>query len=102
MFGFDGNQAAPQTRELLDGELRRILDEGARRARQTLEEHRSNLDGLVQALLAAETLDAEEAYRAAGIPHRHTDREIVLEETALRKPLVKDAVVASTTPRHRT
>jgi cell division protease FtsH len=85
MFGFDGNQPAPATRELLDAEIRRLLDEGAERARQTLAEHRSNLDNLVEALLAAETLDADEAYRAAGIPRAEPDHEILLDESATPK-----------------
>jgi cell division protease FtsH len=67
MFGFDGDEPAPATRELVDSEVRRILDEGSRQARQTLVENRSRLDSLVDALLAAETLDADAAYRAAGI-----------------------------------
>ena len=67
-FGFDGEEPAPATLELLDAEVRRILDEGDERARRTLAEHRAQLDSLVEALLAAETLDAEEAYEAAGIP----------------------------------
>jgi cell division protease FtsH len=33
-----------------------------------LSEHRVNLDTLVEALLESETLDADDAYRAAGIP----------------------------------
>ena len=41
MFGFDGNQPAPATRDLLDAEVRRLLEEGAERARRTLTEHRS-------------------------------------------------------------
>jgi cell division protease FtsH len=80
IFGTDGNQPAPATRELLDAEVRRLLDEGDEQARQTLAEHRPNLDALVQALLDAETLDAEAAYRAAGIPRRAREREILVEK----------------------
>ncbi len=67
-LGFDGSEPAPATRELVDAEIRRLLDEGDERARRTLREHRAQLDALVEALLAAETLDADDAYRAAGIP----------------------------------
>ena len=67
-FGLDGDQPAPATLELLDAEVRRLLDEGDEHARRILAEHRAHLDRLVEALLAAETLDAEDAYRAAGIP----------------------------------
>jgi cell division protease FtsH len=66
-FGLDPNGPSPATQELLDGEVRRLLDEAAKHAEQVLSEHRANLDSLVEALLAAETLDADDAYRAAGI-----------------------------------
>jgi len=80
VFGFDGNGPAPATRELLDAEVRRLLDEAATAAEQTLSQHRSNLDALVEALLRVETLDADEAYRAAGIPRRQGEGEIRLDE----------------------
>jgi cell division protease FtsH len=66
-FGLDPNGPSPATHELIDGEIRRLLDEAAKHAEQVLSEHRPNLDSLVEALLEAETLDAEAAYRAAGI-----------------------------------
>jgi cell division protease FtsH len=66
-FGLDPNGPAPATQELLDAEVRRLLDEAAKHAEQVLSEHRPNLDSLVEALLETETLDAEAAYRAAGI-----------------------------------
>ena len=78
-LGFDGSEPAPATRELVDAEIRRLLDEGDERARRTLREHRAQLDGLVEALLAAETLDADEAYRAAGIPLRKRAAEPALD-----------------------
>jgi cell division protease FtsH len=68
--GLDGDEPAQATRELLDAEVRRLLDDGRELARSTLTEHRANLDALVEALLEAETLDAAEAHRAAGIPRR--------------------------------
>ncbi len=64
----DGNAPAPATRELVDAEVRRLLDECHAQAATTLEEHRDNLDRLAQTLLERETLDADEAYAAAGIP----------------------------------
>jgi cell division protease FtsH len=66
-FGFDANGPSPATQELLDAEVRRLLDEAAKHAEQVLSEHRANLDSLVEALLESETLDADAAYRAAGI-----------------------------------
>jgi cell division protease FtsH len=66
-FGLDPNGASPATQELVDSEVRRLLDEAAKQAEHVLSEHRANLESLVDALLATETLDSEEAYRAAGI-----------------------------------
>jgi len=66
-FGLDPNGPSPATQELLDSEVRRLLDEAAKHAEQVLSEHRPNLDALVEALLETETLDAEAAYSAAGI-----------------------------------
>jgi cell division protease FtsH len=67
MFGLDGNGPSPASRDLVDHEVRRLLDEAAQRAERVLTEHRPSLDALVEALLQSETLDAEAAYRAAGI-----------------------------------
>jgi cell division protease FtsH len=66
-FGLDPNGPSPATQELVDAEVRRLLDEAAKQAEHVLSEHRANLDSLVDALLESETLDADEAYRAAGI-----------------------------------
>jgi cell division protease FtsH len=67
-FGFDANGPSPATQELLDAEVRRLLDEAAKQAEQVLSEHRAKLESLVEALLESETLDAGAAYRAAGLP----------------------------------
>jgi cell division protease FtsH len=61
---FDSNGPAPRTRELVDSEVRRILDDCYAEARATLAEHRGQL---TRALLDAETLEADEAYAAAGV-----------------------------------
>jgi cell division protease FtsH len=64
-FGME--QVAPETRELVDREVRRILDECRRAALATLTENRARLDALAAALLEQETLDAKAAYAAAGL-----------------------------------
>jgi cell division protease FtsH len=56
------------TKELIDTEVRRIVDDELDRVRELLSEHRENLDALVEALLENETLDEADAYAAAGIP----------------------------------
>lgn len=63
-----GLAAAPATLDVVDHEMRRIVDECYESACRQLREHRGKLDALAQALLEAETLDEDEAYRAAAIP----------------------------------
>jgi cell division protease FtsH len=65
-FG-DASGPSPATRELVDSEARRIVDECYERAVQLLRDNRDRLDRLAQALLRHETLDAEAAYEAAGV-----------------------------------
>lgn len=66
--GAYGLSAAPATLDAVDAEMRRIVDECYVEACRLLREHRSQLDDLAEALLAAETLDEAAAYAAAGIP----------------------------------
>jgi cell division protease FtsH len=60
-------QPSERTRELVDGEARRILDECADAAFAQLRDHRDQLEALTRALLEHETLDEADAYRIAGI-----------------------------------
>ncbi|MEV4917067.1 ATP-dependent zinc metalloprotease FtsH [Streptomyces tirandamycinicus] len=68
-----GLTAAPATLDAVDHEMRRIAEECYESACRQLRENRDRLDALAEALLAAETLDEEEAYRAAGIPRLKKD-----------------------------
>jgi cell division protease FtsH len=61
-------EVSPETQKLVDGEVRRIVDDAHRAAVALLEEHRDKLDALANALLEHETLDEEDAYAAAGVP----------------------------------
>ncbi|MFG2713830.1 ATP-dependent zinc metalloprotease FtsH [Streptomyces goshikiensis] len=63
-----GLLAAPATLDVVDHEMRRIVDECHAEALRLLREHRPKLDALAQALLVSETLDEPAAYAAAGIP----------------------------------
>jgi len=56
------------TKELIDAEVRRIVDEELDNVRQLLLDNREHLESLVEALLENETLDEVDAYAAAGIP----------------------------------
>ncbi|MFL6111760.1 MAG: ATP-dependent zinc metalloprotease FtsH, partial [Catenulispora sp.] len=64
-FGLDG--VAPATKELVDGEVRKIVDDCYADAVRLLREHREQLTRLAHRLLEAETLDEDDAYAAAGI-----------------------------------
>jgi len=59
-----------RTRELVDAEVRRIVDECYEDALVLLGESRARLEALAEALLERETLDEAEAYRTAGVDHR--------------------------------
>ncbi|HEX8976406.1 MAG TPA: ATP-dependent zinc metalloprotease FtsH [Solirubrobacteraceae bacterium] len=61
------SETSEQTQQLVDEEVRRIVDAAHSEATATLTEHRENLDSLAQALLEHETLDEAEAYAAAGL-----------------------------------
>jgi cell division protease FtsH len=72
VFG-DPNGPSPATRQLIDDEVRRILDDAAIAAEDLLRRERSRLEQLAEALLDAETLDAVDAYAAAGLPLKRPD-----------------------------
>ena len=65
----DARQPSESTRQLVDAEARRLVDECYDEARRLLREHRPQLDALAAALLERETLDELDAYAAAGVDH---------------------------------
>ena len=65
--------ASEPTQEIVDQEVRRIVDESERDVIALLTEHRVQLDALANALLDRETLDQQEAYEVAGVPPVHVD-----------------------------
>jgi cell division protease FtsH len=62
------SETSPQTQWLVDQEVQRLIEQAQAEVVQLLGEHRHQLDSLAHALLDAETLDAEDAYAAAGVP----------------------------------
>ena len=81
-------QVSGRTQERIDDEVRRLVDEAYREVVALLTEHRSKLDSLAEALLENETLDEDDAYRAAGVDH---------EPTADRREPLAPAAAASLT-----
>jgi cell division protease FtsH len=64
---FNADGFAQRTREILDDEVRRMIDDAYAEVVALLREERPRLDALAEALLAEETLDEDEAYAAAGV-----------------------------------
>ena len=59
--------ASPPTQELVDEEVRRIVDGAEHEVIELLERERERLEALARALLERETLDQPEAYEVAGV-----------------------------------
>ena len=60
-------EVSPQTQELIDGEVRKLVSDAHDEVETLLRENRDRLDSLAKALLEHETLDQVDAYAAAGI-----------------------------------
>jgi ATP-dependent metalloprotease FtsH len=60
--------ASEPTQELVDREVRRIVDEAEDEVIELLQRERDRLEALAAALLERETLDQPEAYEIAGVP----------------------------------
>jgi cell division protease FtsH len=100
-------EVSQETARLVDGELKRFLDEAYHRAVQTLQENKDLLESIAEALLERETLDREEiACLAEGRPlppleldsspvsanpaARSTEEETELVEAAERRVAVEE------------
>jgi cell division protease FtsH len=62
------SETSPQTQWLLDQEVQGLIERAHGEVATLLGEHRGQLDDLAHNLLRAETLDAADAYAAAGVP----------------------------------
>jgi cell division protease FtsH len=72
------SETSEATQQLLDEEVRKLVENAHEEAVRLLVEHRDQLERLAQALLKAETLDAKEAYAAAGVPAREQEPSAVI------------------------
>jgi cell division protease FtsH len=63
-------ETSSQTQWLVDQEVQRVVEAAHASVTRLLTEHRSQLESLARALLAQETLEAADAYAAAGVPIR--------------------------------
>jgi cell division protease FtsH len=68
------SETSESTQRLVDEEVRKLVENAHEQVTRLLTEHRDQLESLTQALLKAETLDALDAYTAAGVPaHREAE-----------------------------
>jgi cell division protease FtsH len=74
--------ASPPTQQLVDEEVRRIVDGAEQDVIKLLEREREQLDALAHALLERETLDQPEAYEVAGVDLPDVDRGEQAKATA--------------------
>ena len=65
------SDVSPRTHEQIDEEVRKIVEEAYKEVMSLLAENREKLDSLAAALVEHETLDEDDAYAAAGVPHEH-------------------------------
>jgi len=61
------SEVSEATQEMIDREVRRIVEEAYRSVTELLTEHRNKLDSLTARLLELETLDMDDAYASAGV-----------------------------------
>ncbi len=71
------SETSEATQHLIDEEVHRLVESSHEEVTHLLVEHREQLDSLAQALLKAETLDAKDAYAAAGVPMREAETAAV-------------------------
>jgi cell division protease FtsH len=76
------SETSQETQRLIDVEVHRLVEDAHEAVTQLLGEHRDQLESLAQALLKAETLDAREAYAAAGVPAHEEEPEAMPQALA--------------------
>lgn len=64
---WSADQPSEHTRQLVDDEIRTIIDEAHDDVTRLLADNRARLDALAEALIREETLDEADAYAAAGV-----------------------------------
>lgn len=82
LFPGIGSAASQRTQELVDKEVRTIIDACYRDALTKLKENRDKLESLTRALLEHETLDEAAAYDAAGMPRPPRPEPVPPRQTA--------------------
>jgi cell division protease FtsH len=77
-------EVSPRTQQLVDEEVRRIVEESHQQVVALIRENRSKLDSLAAALLEHETLDEDAVYAAAGVEQTAASRAEATAAARLR------------------
>ncbi|KAF2258168.1 cell division protease ftsH [Lojkania enalia] len=85
-------QLSPETKRLIDSEVRRLIDEARENAKQLLLAHRKELDLLAQALVQYETLDKEEILKIVN-GEKLSDRLMTMPDTPIKLPGIPASIV---------
>ncbi|MEA2335432.1 MAG: cell division protease FtsH [Solirubrobacteraceae bacterium] len=76
------SETSEETQRRIDEEVHRLVEGSREAVTRLLADHRDQLESLARALLKAETLDALDAYAAAGVP-AHVEETTAVAEPAL-------------------
>jgi cell division protease FtsH len=76
------SETSEETQRQIDEQVRLLVEGSHEQVTRLLTDHRGQLESLAQALLKAETLDAMDAYAAAGVP-AHVEESGAVVEPAL-------------------
>ena len=68
VMGGEGTQVSPELAAKIDREIAKIIDEGYKKAKETLSKSRAKLDKVADTLLEKETLDRDEFEQLVGKP----------------------------------
>jgi cell division protease FtsH len=100
-YGGGTKPFSEQTAQIIDAEVRRILEDSHEEAKRLLAEHRQALDALVEALLERETLDEQEILTVTGLPAAPAidgGRLGTTPESARTEPVPSAATPTAATP----
>jgi cell division protease FtsH len=78
-----GAEVSPATQQLVDDEVRHLVEDAHEQVTRLMTANRDKLDALAQALLDHETLEQDEAYAAAGIRPTSTEPAVSRRRTGM-------------------
>jgi cell division protease FtsH len=81
------SEVSSKTQERIDGEVGRLVADAHKQVLALLADNRDKLDALASALVEHETLDEDDAYAAAGVPH---ERQIPAEAASFAAAMTSD------------